>query len=441
MRQPPSNLLAEQALLGGCLIKPEAFANVVEHVTKESFYFDKHKLIFEGMEDLFNQSKPVDIVTVENWLKEHNHLERTGGEIYLIELTDLCDMYANVSEHAKIIKKDYLKREVGRIGASIAEDSFDVSSDPEELLDSATSKLFALQQGQSTEGFQSQARLGEDVVRDLQSDTPTGVMSGYSELDEMLGGFQNSDLIILAARPSMGKTALALNIASNASRLSGGTVGLFSVEMALKPLQNRFMAHWSQVSLWKLMKRKFNQSDMERISAAIKSQPFKNIYIDAGNQTISTIRSRARKLASTTDLKLIVIDYLQLISTKGKVESQNIAIGAISRELKLLAKELNIPIIVLSQLSRALENRPDKHPMLSDLRDSGSIEQDADVVMFVYRQAYYDNANKRHDDPDYSNNNTAEIIVGKQRNGPTGKVNLSWNKDLASFEEIGESFF
>jgi len=424
---PQADLQAERGVLGAIMIDDTAFAKCSDYVSINSFYHEKSKIVFKAMLDLYSRNDPVDIVTISAELKKTDKLESIGGEYYLMELGEAVPFPRNVEYYAKIVQEKSLLRRFASISDKSSEESYKPEAKLEDLLDKSIQNLFALQQGTSTEGFESQANLGQEFQLRHSSKVPTGISTGYQSIDYIIGGFKNSELIILAGRPGMGKTSLGLNIASKALSHAGGIIGLISIEMGKAAIQNRFVSNLASVSLYKITERmELYEPEQKRIGEISKNSPFKKLYADySHSQTISTIRSRARKLKSTTDLKLLVIDYLQIISSSEKLESRAQEVGKWAKELKGLAKELDIPILCLAQVNRDLTGRTNKRPMLNDLKDSGGVEENADMVLFVHRESYYQEV------PD----DKAEVIVAKNRNGRTGTAHMFWNKRIASFVE------
>ena len=426
-REPQCDLQAEQGVLSAILIDKPAFATCSEYITKDSFYWDKHATIYQAMCDMDSRNDPIDFVTIANELKKSEKLEEVGGEYYLYEMSESCPFPRNVKYYAEIVQDKEILRKVSSVGDTIAEDSYKPDIKTTDLLDSSIQKLFLIQQGTLTEGFESQKNLGQDFQVRHASKVPIGISTGFPEIDAIIGGFKNSELIILAGRPGMGKTSLGLNIASKALSRCGGVVGLISIEMGKSAIQNRFIATLADISLYKITERmKLSEPEQKRIGEIAREKPFKNLYADySHSQTIPTIRSRARKLKSTTELKLLVIDYLQLITPSEKTETRAQEVGKWCKELKGLAKELDIPILCLAQVNRDLTKRANQRPIMSDLKDSGGVEENADMVIFVHRQSYYEE----------TQDNKAEIIVEKNRNGPTGTAHTFWDKRVASFKE------
>jgi len=447
VKVPPSDYQAEQAVLGAILLDSTAFAKANEFVHDGSFYWEKHARIFRVMHHLFDDSRPTDLVTVSAELKAAEQLENVGGDYYLTELSEAVPFPRNVDYYARIVKEKYLLREVSAVSEEIGERVYDPAAEPEELLDWTLGRYFDLQRHNERSGYRGLDHISQDAMEEIEriaqrKGSLTGIGSGFPRLDEMTGGFQTSDLIVLAARPSMGKTALALCFAFNASRIHKIPVGVISLEMSAKQIAMRLMSLESHVPLYKIRTAKGTDEEWMRIGRATSNLAQLPIFIDdTPSQTITDVRARARLLRSQHKCGMIILDYLQLMQPPSGAENQQQAIAQISRQLKGLSKELEVPVVALSQLSRAVETRGgSKRPILSDLRDSGAIEQDADVVMFVYRQAYYDRLERKPEEIDAGPvDNTSEVIVAKQRNGPTGTVKLVFRPEFTEFANLEAS--
>ncbi len=441
VRIPPQNTEAEMALLGSIMLRPESIYEIIDLVTPKSFYAERHAIIFDTMLDLFTKRTPIDLLSLSSRLKEKNILDQMGGASYLTELVNTVPSSANIKHYAEIIQKKYMMRQL--IGASeyISHLGFDESSDLEDLLDKAEKHIYDITQKGGVHKFvEMKDELAEAFERlerlHNSKGELRGVPTGFKELDHKLAGFQKADLIILAARPSMGKTSLALDIARQTAIQHKVPVGIFSLEMSSQQLVDRMLAAESNVDAWKLRTGKLSQeSDFVAIRQSLDRLSQAPIYIDdQPGSNILKMRSVARRLKSEKGLGLLIVDYLQLMVPTQSRSSDNLVqqVTEISRSLKNLARELDIPVLALSQLSRAVESRGGK-PRLSDLRDSGSIEQDADVVMFIHREdKYKDDAEKT---------NIAEILIEKHRNGETGKVELFFNAKKATFQSIDKSNF
>ncbi len=431
-RLPPQNLDAEKAVLGAVLVDSNAMNKIVELLSKEYFYSPQNQIIYECFMTLYNQGKPIDILTVGEYLSANSLLEKAGGREYLSDLMMDTVLISNISYYANIIRDNFTKRKLIQAGSSIIEHTFE-SPDTQEALENAERLVFEIAENRTSNEMQPLTDLLYDTIDQIEyrfnnRGSYTGVPSGFYELDNMTTGFQKSDLIILAARPSMGKTAFALNIAQNVAMRSKIPVAIFSLEMAKSQLVQRILCAEAEIDAQRIRTGQLQPKEWERITGILNTLHETPIYIDdTGNVTVSEIRAKLRRLKmQTPDLGLVLIDYLQLIDDKSSSDRIQ-QISQISRSLKALARELNVPIIALSQLSRKVEERKDRTPMLSDLRESGAIEQDADVVMFIYREEYYDKEN-----PDLKNK--AQIVVAKQRNGPTGQFELLFQGNTTKFK-------
>jgi replicative DNA helicase len=441
LRIPPNNTEAEKALLGSIMLRPEVMFEVTDTAYPASFYSEKHRLIFETILELFSKRNPTDLLTVSARLKEKNLLDEIGGNSYLSELVNGVPSAANATYYAQIIQKKFIARNL--IGAAdfISSLGYDEAAELEELLDQAQKKIYDVTNVSSIHKFvELKTELDEAWERldklHNSGDGLRGVPSGFKDLDDKLSGFQKSDLIILAARPSVGKTALALDIARQAAVYHNVPVGIFSLEMSSQQLVDRMLASQSNVDAWKLRTgRGIKEDDFSAIRGSLDTLSKAPIFIDdqPGN-TILKMRSVARRLKNEKGLGLIVVDYLQLIMTTKNYDSMVNQVTEISRSLKNLARELDVPVLALSQLSRAIEQRGGR-PKLSDLRDSGSIEQDADVVMFIHRE------DKAKGTEESEKTNIAEILIEKHRNGATGKVELFFNEKKASFLPLEKAQF
>jgi replicative DNA helicase len=426
LRTPPQNVDAERALLGAIILKPDVMHDISVLVYPESFYADKHRAIFSAISQLFSKGDPIDIVSVATKLKEMNELTRVGGASYVTELIETVPAAGNASYYADQVQAKSSLRGLIHAADDIAEIGFSDPESVDEALDQAEKKIFQATQAPSSQKFRPiGTALTEAWERfEYLTENPQekrGVPSGFHALDNVLAGFQKSDLIILAARPSMGKTAFALDLARNAALQSGASVGFFSLEMSDQQLVDRMLAAESGVDSWKLRTGKLsNDEEYEKLKAAMEKLSKAPIHIiDQADMNIVKMKSAARRLKNEYGLDMLIVDYLQLMSPTLSKGSDNMVqqVTEISRSLKILAKELDIPVIALSQLSRAVEQRGGK-PKLSDLRDSGSIEQDADVVMFIHRE------DKMNRDQEAERPNIAEIMVEKHRNGAVGHAEL-----------------
>ncbi|MSU55410.1 MAG: replicative DNA helicase [Candidatus Taylorbacteria bacterium] len=442
LRIPPQNIEAESALLGSIMLRPEAVNEIIDFVRIESFYSEKHRIIFKTMMELFSKSTPIDLLSLSSRLGEKGLLEQIGGASFLAELTQAVPSSTNAKHYSEIVQKKYMMRNLINAAERISELGFDEAGDLEELLDQAEKSIFEVTNFSGAHKFiELKDTLAEAFERldklHNSKDQLRGVPTGFKALDEKLSGLQKSDLIILAARPSMGKTSLALDIARQSAVNHQTPVGIFSLEMSSQQLVDRMLAAASNVDSWKLRTGKglSLETDFGHIRTAMDSLSKAPIYIDdqPGNNILK-MRSIARRLKSEKGLGLLIVDYLQLMVPTNARHNDNLVqqVTEISRSLKHLARELDVPVLALSQLSRAVESRGGK-PRLSDLRDSGSIEQDADVVMFIHREDKY---NENSDRP-----NIAEIMIEKHRNGPTGKIELYFDDKRASFMPLEKGDF
>lgn len=436
-RIPPHDLDAEQATLGSIMLNPSALNEIVDIVQFESFYSEKHRIIFKAMIDLFSKNEPIDLLSLSTSLKNRGQLEQIGGRSYLTDLTNSVPASTNVKHYAGIVYKKALMRKLIEAGEHLATVGFSESDmDVETLMDDAEKKVFSITGDPKGQKFVSLKQTVSEVWTEIErlqesKGELSGVPTGFPALDNLLAGLHKSDLIILAARPSVGKTTLALDIARNAAIKHGVPVGIFSLEMSANQLTQRMLSAHSSVDAWKLRTGKIsNEGDFSKLRDALNDLSKAPIYIDdqAGNSIIK-MKSVARRLKSEFGLGLIVVDYLQLMTTSKNYDSMVNQVTEISRSLKGLARELAVPVLVISQLSRAVETRGGK-PRLSDLRDSGSIEQDADVVMFIHRE---DRSGTR---TDTESNGLAEILIEKHRNGPLGKVDLFFDEKNSRFLPI-----
>lgn len=428
---PPQNLEAETSLLGSLLLDQEAIIRVADHVTANDFYLDKHRVIFEAIIKLYELRQAVDVVTLLNRLEEMNEATRIGGAGYLTTLINSVPSAAHAAHYAEIVAHKATLRRLISAANNITTLAHDETEPLDTLLDQAEQALFEVSQKHLKQNFVPISSILADSFERLDSlhrdkGTLRGVPTGFRGLDNKLAGLQKADLIILAARPSMGKTSLALNIAENVATKQGIGVGVFSLEQSKEQLIDRLLATQSGVDSWRLRTGNLEDRDFEKINHAMAVLSEAPLFIDDSALTnVMEMRTKARRLQSEYNLGLIVVDYLQLMSGRS-TENRVQEISEISRGLKGLARELNVPVIALSQLSRAVEQRPDKRPLLSDLRESGSIEQDADVVMFIYRDDYY--TREQSERP-----GEADIIIAKHRNGPTGEVGMGFKPEKTLF--------
>lgn len=437
----PHNIEAEEAILGAILVNPACMNRIVESLKPESFYKPAHRYIYEAMLQLYNNGDDnIDIVSVSDMLNVNQKLELVGGRAFINDLSYNTITTANIEYYSKIVQEKAIKRSLINAGSEIVSTGYDVNP-VEESLEQAEKLIFDIASQKASKSVIPIKDIVNDVYAKIEERANnkgqlTGVDTGFYELNTFTNGLQKSDLIILAARPAMGKTALALNIAQNVALRAKVPVAIFSLEMSKDQLAQRLMCSEAEVDTQRLKTGNVQAKDWDKLAKAMAELYDAKIYIDdTAGCTITDLRAKCRRLAmSEKDLGLIVIDYLQLIEGTGR-EDRMQQISSISRGLKILAKELNVPILALSQLSRAVEGRNDKRPMLSDLRESGSIEQDADIVMFIYRDEYYKNANADEEEAEMAaNKGEAEIIIAKHRNGPTGVVKLLFQGSITKFK-------
>lgn len=431
-RVPPHDSEAEKSLLGALLIDKEALICVVSKIKPEYFYEENHGLLYKAIIQLFDEREPVDIVTLTARLKKNGDLKQVGGKEYLTELVNFVPTSAHVQNYAKIIEENSIKRRLIHLASSVTDDSFDEKSDAKKILETTEKKIFSISQGQSRTGFIALAdALAEsfDRLDELQK-SPSGlrgISTGFLDLDNKLAGMQKSNLIILAARPGQGKTAFALNIARKAAVLDKQPVGIFSLEMSKEELVDRLLVSQAEIDAWRLKTGKLPEEDSEKLTTAMGELAEAPIFIDdTPGMNIMEMRTKARRLQMEQNIKLLIVDYLQLMQGTNK-ESRVQEVSEISQSLKNLARELKIPVLAVSQLSRAVESRGTKIPQLADLRESGAIEQDADVVMFLYRQ---DEA------VDKFNQYIVKLLIAKHRNGPTGQIDLLFKADRVKFYNV-----
>jgi replicative DNA helicase len=437
-RLQPQNTEAEQSVLGCIMLDKDALVKISDLIKAEDFYEPRHSQIYEAIIQLFEKNSAIDILTISNLLTEKNLLEKVGGSAYLSELVNAVPTAAHVVNYAMIVRKKGSLRRLIQAAGEISNLAFSESEDIEKILDTAEQKLFAVSQQHLHQNFFSLTSVLHTAFERIdelhrEKGKLRGVATGYVDMDKLLGGLQKSDLVVLAARPSMGKTALALEIARHVGVNMKVPVGIFSLEMSKDQLVDRLLSSQSDVNLWKIRTGNLNEDDFEKIGDAMGQLSEAPIFIDdSAGSNIMEVRTKARRLQAEHGVGMIVIDYLQLMEGRNQ-DNRVQEVSEISRALKLLARELNVPVLALSQLSRGLENRPDKVPQLSDLRESGSIEQDADVVMFIYREDMYKGKDSHRP-------NIAEIHVKKHRNGPTGQVDLYFDADKTSFKNLDKTF-
>jgi replicative DNA helicase len=427
LKVPPHSIEGEQAVLGGLLLSPRAFDQVADIVTEPDFYREDHRLIFRAIAELNNRGRPCDAVTVTEWFESHGLVDQIDGGGYVSQLASNTPSAANVRAYAEIVRERSILRQLVDVGAEIASGAF--ASDgrnSRELLEEAERKVFAIADQDSRTGasfvaIQEAIREAIEKLQELAEHEGdiTGIPTGFKDFDEKTAGLQDSDLIIVAGRPSMGKTTLAMNIAENAAIKHEKPVAIFSMEMSAQQLVRRMFSSLGQIDQNKLRTGNLDDLDWPKLTSAMNLLHKSHIFIDeTPSLSPAELRARARRLKREHDIGLIVVDYLQLMAVPGTRENRATEIAEISRSLKAIAKELHLPVIALSQLNRALEQRPNKRPVMADLRESGSIEQDADLIVFIYRDEVYN-----EDSPEKGK---AEIIIGKHRNGPTGTVVLTF---------------
>ena len=432
---PPQNLDAEKSLIGAVLIDEEVLADVSEHVRPNDFYEKRHSIIFGGMMRLYEKHKPVDLLTLTDELKKKDELDTVGGSAYLSELTNYVPTAAHAEAYAELVATAAVRRRLIKASADISEMGFDEDTTTQELLERAEAELFSVSDQslkQDLVSLESILTESFDRLEELHRNKGAirGVRTGYRDLDNMTAGLQRSDLIILAARPAMGKTTLVTNLAYNVATIAKQSVLFFSLEMSKEQLVDRMLADASGVDAWNIRTGNLSDDDFSKLSEAMGEMAEAPIYIDdTPGLTVLEMRTKARRQAHEAPLGLIIIDYLQLMQGSGRGDGNRVQeVSEISRGLKLIARELNVPVIALSQLSRSVESRSPQIPQLSDLRESGSIEQDADIVMFIYREAYYN--------PETERENITDLIISKHRNGPTGKVELYFHPERLRFMSL-----
>lgn len=437
---PPQNVEAEQSLLGCLLIDKDSIIKVADIVNAEDFYHDKHRIIFEAIIDLYSKREPIDLLTLANRLTEKNKLEDIGGRSYLVSLSNMVPTSSHVINYAEIVQKKASLRNLIKAASDITRMGYDEEEEVSSVLDKAEQTLFAVSQGHQKQQFVPITSILNETFERIdaihkEKGKLRGVPTGFTDLDNLLAGLQKSDLIILAARPSVGKTTLALDIARNVATKAKVPVGIFSLEMSKEQLVDRLLCAEANVDLWKMRTGKLSDreadDDFPRIGHAMGILAESPIFIDDfANANIMEIRTKARRLQMEHNLGLIVLDYLQLMEGRTRSDNRVQEISEISRGLKQIAKELNVPILALSQLNRSVEMRTPPIPKLSDLRESGSIEQDADIVMFIYRESSFKK------DLELDRKNLAEIHIAKHRNGPTGLVKLFFDEQRVTFRNL-----
>ncbi|PKN35253.1 MAG: replicative DNA helicase [Deltaproteobacteria bacterium HGW-Deltaproteobacteria-19] len=438
-RIPPQNLEAEQSILGGILLDNHALNPVLEVLDSKDFYSEAHRRIFKAIVELSDRNDPVDLITLSNLLKEKKQLDPVGGTAYLASLVDNVPSAANVAFHARIVKEKAILRGLIGTATEILGKSYDASADVDQVLDEAEHAIFEISERKIRPAFWPFKTIIKESIRTIEKlyerkELVTGVPTGFEGIDALTSGLQRSDLIIVAGRPSMGKTAFALNIARNAATLSGVPVAVFSLEMSKEQLALRMLSSEAKVDSQRIRKGFLGETDWPKLIAAAGQLSEALIFIDdTPALSVLEMKAKARRLKAENGLGLVILDYLQLMKGGGSRDSREQEISEISRSLKALAKELAVPVIALSQLNRKVEDRTNRRPQMADLRESGAIEQDADVIAFIYRDEVY---NRTDDNPEKG---IAEIIIGKQRNGPTGTVKLAFLEKYTCFENLAHS--
>ncbi len=437
-RIPPQNIEAEQAVLGAIFLQPASLTLASELLIPDDFYRASHQRIYNAMLELSDKGEPVDLVTVTSELADANLLEDVGGVSYLSDLANSVPTAANIEYYAKIVEEKSILRRLIRTATTIAQDGYSREDEVEVLLNEAEKTIMEVAQRKNAGAFQNikdvlvQTYDNIELLHDRKGDI-TGIPTGFTELDKMTAGFQRNDLIIVAARPSVGKTAFALNIAQNVATKTDENVAIFSLEMGADQLVMRMLCAEGNIDAQRLRTGTLTPEDWGKLTMAMGSLSNSGIYIDdTPGIRVSEIRAKCRRLKQESGLGMVLIDYLQLIQGSGRTDNRQQEVSEISRTLKELARELKVPVIALSQLSRGVEQRQDKRPMMSDIRESGSIEQDADIVAFLYRDDYYDKESE--------NKNIIEIIIAKQRNGPVGTVSLAFVKEYNKFVNLERRF-
>jgi replicative DNA helicase len=432
---PPQNIDAEKSLLGAVLIDEETLADISEHVSPKDFYDKRHATIFGAMMRLYEHHRPVDLLTLTDELKKKDELDAIGGSAFLTELTNYVPTAAHAEAYAEMVSQKAVRRRLIKASAEISEMGFDEDTTTQELLEKAEAELFSVSDQSLKQDLVSLESILTDSFDRLEElhrnkGALRGVRTGYRDLDNMTAGLQRSDLIILAARPAMGKTTLVTNLAYNVATIAKQSVLFFSLEMSKEQLVDRMLSDASGVDSWNIRTGNLSDEDFSKLSEAMGEMAEAPIYIDdTPGLSVLEMRTKARRAAHDAPLGLIIVDYLQLMQAAGRSDGNRVQeVSEISRGLKLIARELNVPLIALSQLSRSVESRSPQIPQLADLRESGSIEQDADIVMFIYREAYYN--------PETERENITDLIIAKHRNGPVGKVELYFHPERLRFMSL-----
>ncbi|WP_455099821.1 replicative DNA helicase [Peptostreptococcus stomatis] len=432
MKTPPHNLESEQCVIGSIIVEEQTLVPVAEILDREDFYIDAHKVIYDSMIELGNERKPIDMITLTNRLKEKGYLDQVGGVTYLTSITNMIPTTSNVKVYAEIVKKNSTLRKLIKASNDIISMGYEASDSLDDILNVAEKKIFDISQDRMSQDFKPISEVLTSVTAMIEevyskgSDI-TGLDTGFIDLNKKLGGFHKSDLILIAARPGMGKTAFALNLVANVAIRSKSSVAVFSLEMSKEQLVQRLLSSQSNVALDNINKGKIADDEWKKLTDAMTVLSSSDVFIDdTPGIKVSEIRSKCRKLKMEKGLDMIMIDYLQLMEADGRADNRQQEVSKISRSLKILAKEMNCPVIALSQLSRNTESGKDHMPKLSDLRDSGAIEQDADIVMFIYRDEYYTKMETKKKD-------LAEIIIAKNRHGEISNIELVWIGKIQKF--------
>ncbi|MBD2123669.1 MULTISPECIES: replicative DNA helicase [Trichocoleus] len=433
-RLPPQNIDAEEAILGGILLDPEAINRVIDILRPEAFYISAHQEIYRTAVTLHSQGKPTDLMSLTSWLQDHSLLEKVGGQSRLAQLVDRTISAVNIDQYASLVMDKFLRRKLIQVGTEIAQLGYETNSELVKILDQSEQKVFSITQDRPQQGLVPTSDILTDTFSDIESRSlgmvMPGIACGFYDLDAMTQGFQRSDLVIVAGRPSMGKTSFVLNIARNISAFHKLPVAVFSLEMSKEQLVYRLLSSESRIESGRLRSGRISQTEWEPLGHAISTLSQLNVYIDdTPDISVTEMRSKARRLQAENGkpLGLILIDYLQLMEGSGS-DNRVQELSKVTRGLKGLARELGVPVIALSQLSRGVESRTNKRPMMSDLRESGSIEQDADLIMMIYRDEYYN--------PDTPDRGIAEVIITKHRNGPVGTVKLLFEPQFTCFRNL-----
>jgi replicative DNA helicase len=438
-RIPPQNLEAEQSILGGILLENNSLNDALEILTARDFYSEAHRKIFSAILELSDRNEPSDLITLSNILRDKNQLDQIGGAAYLASLVDNVPSAANTEYYAKIVREKSILRTLIGAATDILAKTYNRTADIDEVLDEAEHAIFEISENKIRPSFFAIKEILKDSFKTIEKlyeskELITGVSTGFDKLDELTSGLQKSDLVIIAGRPSMGKTAFALNIAQYAATENHTPAAIFSLEMAKEQLAMRMLSSTAKVDSQRIRKGFLGETDWPKLTTAAGSLSEAPLFIDDTPAiTVLEMKAKARRLKAEHGLGLIIVDYLQLMRSGSAKDSREQEISEISRSLKALAKELNVPVVALSQLNRKVEDRTNRRPQMADLRESGAIEQDADVIAFIYRDEVY---NKSEDNPEKG---IAEVIVAKQRNGPTGTIKLAFLEKFTSFENLARA--